>query len=627
MLNRKYIAVMHDLLMAAISIHIALYMRLGDNYVLFAKGYLLPSTAVFATLVVTIAMLMRLHQRFWRYASMQDLMVITKVVTISVVVFYLTLFLFTRLHNVPRSVPFIHWMILMGMLGGPRLLYRMFKERSIAVDISQQRKVPVLLIGAGDDAELFLREMQRNPDSPYRVVGIVDDRKESHGRNLHGVRIWGDSSGIKQVVDKLAAKDEAPQRLIITDRHIDGAQMRYLLELSEQIGIPLGRLPRLSEISNGLSEALEIKPIAVEDLLGRAQNTYDKSSMKELVAGKVVMVTGAGGSIGSELCRQISSFEPRILVLFEMSEYNLYQLEQELEASYPHQQRHYILSDVRDEESLNHIIRTHKPEIVFHAAAIKHVPIAEANPEETVLTNIFGTKYLADACITHGVAAMVMISTDKAVNPTNVMGATKRAAESYTQALGQEYNDGATKFITVRFGNVLGSTGSVVPLFQKQLAAGGPITITHPEMVRYFMTIREAVELVIYAATMGVSQAESNGTIFVLDMGQPVRISDLAMQMIKLAGLRPDIDIKIEYTGLRPGEKLFEELFHFSENVVKTAHDSIMRSAPRSVKLAMLKQLFVQLHAAAQQRQKDDVLKQLKQIVPEFSSPKHEEIT
>ncbi|MGB1540384.1 MAG: UDP-N-acetylglucosamine 4,6-dehydratase family protein, partial [Rickettsiales bacterium] len=339
-----------------------------------------------------------------------------------------------------------------------------------------------------------------------------------------------------------------------------------------------------------------------------------------MVEGKRVMVTGAGGTIGSELVRQIAAAKPEEIHLVEQSEFNLYQMDQELGEKFPDLPRKAIIADVRDAEYMDRLIGELKPAVVFHSAAIKHVPLAEYNPHEAILTNVFGTKHVADACVKHGVSAMVLISTDKAVNPANVMGATKRLAECYCQAIGSDAKArGNTRFLTVRFGNVLGSTGSVVPLFEKQLKQGGPITITHPDMVRYFMTVREAVELVLQAAAMGAQgDASHSGAIFVVDMGQPVRIEELAVQMIRLAGLKPHEDIDIVYTGLRPGEKLYEELFHYSESSLPTDLEGILLASPRKMELSKLKSPLSKLYKTCVARDWSATRSQLQSLVPEF---------
>jgi len=344
----------------------------------------------------------------------------------------------------------------------------------------------------------------------------------------------------------------------------------------------------------------------------------DRASMAQLVAGKRVLVTGAGGSIGSELVRQMLPHNPAAILLYEQSEYTLYEIDREVAGAAPELARHAVIGDVRDGAQLQRVFGCFKPQLVFHAAAIKHVPMAEMNPEQAVLTNIVGTKLVADACVAHAVQAMVQISTDKAVNPTSVMGASKRAAEIYTQMLAQE--GGATRFITVRFGNVLNSAGSVVPLFQQQLQAGGPLTVTHKDMTRYFMTIGEAVQLVLQAAALGLG-LEEQAPIFVLDMGEPVKIEALACQMIRLSGKRPYVDIPIIFTGLRPGEKLFEELFAEGENLRTTAHQSIRLAHARPIERVELLACMVELASAAQAGQQNALRPLLKRLVPEYDLP------
>jgi O-antigen biosynthesis protein WbqV len=344
--------------------------------------------------------------------------------------------------------------------------------------------------------------------------------------------------------------------------------------------------------------------------------------MKALCAGRRVLVTGAGGSIGSELVRQISDFGPARLALLESSEYHLYEIDMALGRQFPELPRAALLADVRDARRINALLAAERPEIVFHAAALKHVPMVEAHPDEGILTNAIGTRIVADACVRHGAAAMVVISTDKAVNPTSVMGASKRLAEQYCQALdiaeAKKEKEGATQFVIVRFGNVLGSTGSVVPLFQRQLAQGGPLTVTHPDMKRYFMTVREAVELVLEATALGTRAAASQGKIYVLDMGEPVKIVDLARQMISLAGLRPEIDIKIAFTGPRPGEKLYEEVLHDSEPPQATDYDGILLAAPRVAEHAALTRAIDALVAAARAGNSAEILALIRHNLPEY---------
>jgi FlaA1/EpsC-like NDP-sugar epimerase len=622
-INRSVIAMLHDTVMAAASLVLSLYLRLGDA--LF--GYLLPdihlTVIMFTAIAVSVFVSMRLYRGLWRFASMQDLITLTKAATIALAIFYLALFLYNRLEGMPRSVPFIHWMVLLVLLGGPRFAYRIIKDRMVgrSFTLRDDRRIPVLLVGANENTEHFLRDTERNAHASYRAVGIIVGDARMHGQVMHGVRIYNALHDVPFIVRKISRRAEKPQRIIVADEHIDGVTMRNLLDQANEMGMTLARLPRLTEFKSGLAEGHEIRPIAVEDLLGRAQNAHDKTAMRALISGKRVLVTGAGGTIGSELVRQIASFAPEALFLFEQSEFNLYQIDMELAEKYVDLPRKPLLGDVRDAAALDHVFATHQPQVVFHAAAIKHVPMAEYNPEEAILTNVMGTRNVADACVAHKVAAMVLISTDKAVNPANVMGATKRLAECYCQSLGSTPSArGDTRFITVRFGNVLGSTGSVVPLFEKQLKRGGPITVTHPDMVRYFMTVREAVELVLQAASMGARpEEERHGLIFVVDMGQPVRIAELAEQMIRLSGHKPYEDIHIVFTGLRPGEKLYEELFHPSETSLKTDHEGILLASSRRLELAELMPPLDALATACRKRQLAEAYAALQRLVPEFS--------
>lgn len=623
-LSRNLLAAMFDTGMAGLSFVLSVYVRLGSEQWYLAHDYLLPGTVVFTLVSVVVFTYMRLYRGLWRYASMQDMVSIVKAVTLCVLFFAVLMFTFTRLEGMPRSVVFINWMLLSFMLGGPRFLYRACKDRTLRLNFSLKDapKIPVLLVGAGDQAEQFIRDMSRDPRAPFVVVGLVDDKPGQRGRTIHRVRIMGDTGALGFIVRKLENKGLRPQKIILADEHAAGSGVRHLLEVADSLGIPLARLPRLSEFKHGIADRLEVRAIAVEDLLGRPQNVLDRESMRVLVEGKRVLVTGAGGTIGGELTRQLAAFKPAELILIEASEFNLYHIDREIREAFPELQLTIVLCDVRDGRHVEAVFGTHRPQLVFHAAAIKHVPMAEINIAEAILTNVFGTRIIAEACQRYRVQAMVMISTDKAVNPGNVMGASKRLAESFCQALGS-VAEGKTKFITVRFGNVLGSTGSVVPLFQEQLKKGGPLTVTHRDITRYFMTVREAVELVLQAAVLGVGMHERQECIFVLDMGQPVRIYDLAVQMIKLAGLRPDEDIKIHFTGLRPGEKLYEELFHFNESVAKTQHESISLASPRFTDMTILRKSLDTLYGYCSERKTDEALALLKTLVPEFKSLFH----
>lgn len=616
--HRGHAAFVHDVLMAAASFVLAVYLRTGDDWV---PGWdlvtWLLATGSFTTAAGAAFLSSRMYKGVWRYASVNDMMALVRAATLTILGFTLLMFLVTRMDELPRSVPIINWFILIAMLGGPRFLYRMFKDHRQATKVARDARIPVLLVGAGDEAELFIRAT-RAPDAEYRAVGVISERGARVGRHIHGIDVLGSFDELSAVVNALARKSQAPQRLIITDHRLDGAIVRRLLDDADQLGMSLARIPRLTDLKAGVADTVSIRPIAIEDLLGRPQMVLDREAMAAMIQGRRVLITGAGGSIGSELVRQISDFGPSMLVLFEACEFNLYSIDMELGNRWPDLDRRPILGDIRDVERVMGVMKAHQPDLVFHAAALKHVPMVESNPDEGVLTNTVGTRIVADCCREAGVGLMVQISTDKAVNPTNVMGASKRVAEMYTQALDLECSDDSARFVTVRFGNVLGSTGSVVPLFQRQLSEGGPLTITHPDMTRYFMTVREAVELVLQASAYGLSSPSHRGKIFVLDMGEPVKIVHLARQMIRLAGLRPEIDIKLSFTGLRPGEKLFEEIFHEAEPPMPTDRNGILIATPRLVDRHELGIALSELEMACTSHQPERVLAIIRRLVPEY---------
>ncbi|PPR22280.1 MAG: UDP-N-acetyl-alpha-D-glucosamine C6 dehydratase [Alphaproteobacteria bacterium MarineAlpha10_Bin3] len=608
---------MHDVLMAAASFPLSLFLRVGNEMPYFARSFLFEGTLMFTAVAAGVFWFAGLYRGIWRYASVKDLVALTRAVSLVVLIFLPLLFLFTRLQDVPRSLPLINWFVLLALLGGPRFLYRLFKDRRLEQGQAANGlpRIPVLLIGAGDQAELFIREQARNRNAAYRVIGAVDESGGRVGREIHGVPILGRLEDIDAIIaDQLETK---PHRMILTKERFDGDTVRNLLTLADAHGMTLARLPRMSELRDGVGDRLEIQPVAVEDLLGRPRTVLDRDAMRELITGRRVLITGAGGTIGSELARQIAAIGPGALILLDHSEYLLYEIDMALAKAHPALDRVPVLGDVRDRGRIDDVIAREKPNLVFHAAALKHVPMVERNPNEGVLTNVIGGRNVADACRAANVELMVQISTDKAVNPANVMGATKRLAEGYCQALDMAGRAaGGTRFAIVRFGNVLGSTGSVVPLFQRQLAQGGPLTVTDPDMTRYFMTVREAVELVLQASALG--QSESEGHIFVLDMGKPVRILDLAHQIIRLAGLQPGIDIAIEIIGLRPGEKFHEALLHDAEESVPTRCEGLMLARPRIADLALMTNTFDELEQSARARDTARTLALLHSLVPEF---------
>lgn len=630
--QRQLLGIAHDIVMAALSIVAAFYLRLGWEGLLAHQGMLLIAASAYTFTAMAAFQISGLNRGLWRYASVADLVAILKAATLSLLVFVPVMFYLTRLEDFPRSVLAIQWILLVMLLGGPRLIYRAMRDRRVlqsrGYDESELH-IPVLVVGTGDAAELFIRGAQKDPTRKYKVVGLIDDRKRRIGAAIHEVPVLGAPEDIEKVILGLRKKNTAPQRLIFTDETMVRS-LKDLADRAEKLGLKLSRLPNPTEFQEGLGDgAPDLQPIAIEDVLGRPQAPLDLDAIAGFIARRRVLVTGAGGSIGAELARQIAGFSPARLVLLDNGEFNLYDVDRETRSCFPFLDVVSVLADVRDGGRISRIFKSEKPELVFHAAALKHVPIVELNPAEGILTNVRGTQHVADAALACGALAMVQVSTDKAVNPANVMGASKRLAEYYCQALDLAAGKGearmGTRFMTVRFGNVMGSSGSVVPLFKRQLAQGGPLTVTHPDIKRYFMTTREAVGLILQASAQGVARQAARGRIFVLDMGEPVKIVDIARRMIRLAGLEPDRDIKIVYTGLRPGEKLFEELFDASETPVATETPATFAAIPQPMELLILKRAFEHLEALAKAGESLEILRFLKSLVPGYNPGEKDE--
>ena len=543
----------------------------------------------------------RLNRAIWRYTSLSDAMMIVRASLLTAILVY---FPFTVWRNQmgpsPSLAPVLAFFFMVAFLTAPRVLARYHADGRTPKPFTTHPRlsvasVPVVVVGKAGRIEPFVRELNRKGRRDYSVVGILTEGVEWHGRHIHGVGVLGGPEDLAEALAFLGQRRIRPQRLIIADDEIQEG-IAELLERAGAFGLTVGRLPRLTDFDADADSASAVQPVDLRDLLGRPQVVLDREAMGRLISGRRVLITGAGGSIGSELCRQIADFGPSRLTLLENSEFNLYAIGKELDERAPALSRQDVLADVRDGASVQRLFAAERPDIVFHAAALKHVPLVEANMIEGARTNVMGVQVIADACARHGAAVMVLISTDKAVNPHNVMGATKRWAEAYCQAMDLE--GGPTRFIAVRFGNVLGSSGSVAPLFQRQIAAGGPVTVTHPDVSRFFMTIPEAVGLVLQASALGSTKNSLRGEVHVLDMGKPIRILDLARQMIRLSGKRPDIDVKIEFIGLRPGEKLYEELVHEHERHTEAEGLGVFSVSPRTTDFAILRRQMAELAAA-----------------------------
>ena len=613
----------YDFVATAAAFFLSIWLAVGTGFKWAGvkdPGFYVWTTLSFALISTSVFVFHSLHKGVWRFTSFRDLQNICRCTSLSVLIFLPIVFLLSRGEDLPRSSIFLAFVLCTAFLSAPRVMFRAFHERGVTLIFSPtaSHRIPVYLIGVGARTESFIREVGRDPQSAYVVKGLIAPTEYWVNREVQGVPVLASIAGLPAFIEKLRHSDRPVQRFVIADDGLSQSIKDSLLALTSEHGISLGRLSASTEIHDANSSGSELKPVALEDLLHRPQKRLDRRAMKKMIEGRRVLITGAGGSIGSELVRQIISFNPAHVSLLDNCEYNLYAIDQELEQSRCTVSRRAILCDIRERKRLSQAFNMEQPEIVFHAAAYKHVPLVEQNPLEGVRTNVVGTRNVADACVSHSVQAMVMISTDKAVNPTNVMGATKRLAEAYVQSL--DLAGGVTRFVTVRFGNVLGSTGSVVPLFQKQIASGGPVTVTHPDITRYFMTIPEAVQLVLQASVSGTQSDDYRGKLFVLDMGEPVKIADLARQMIRLAGKRPDDDIEIKYVGLRPGEKLHEELLHAREHVVQSPQPGLLLAAPRASVPQFLAREIDTLEQAVNSGDEDAGLRLLRRAIPEFIS-------
>jgi O-antigen biosynthesis protein WbqV len=622
-LDRLLLNIVLDGMLAALAVPLARWIA-APGFAVLSPLWELPAGAV-ALLIGGLPF--RLSLQYWRFAGINDLLGLVGGSLGGAAVFALLLWSL-ELPWPSLSFPVIHALTLLVVLGTPRAAYRLSKGRARGLVRRAEETTAeqtVLLVGAGEGADLFLRALSQDRRQMLRVIGLLSLGTRQTGRRIHGHPILGSLAEAETVLAQLAEDQALPALLVVTDTDLAGAPLGRLLEAADRLGIAVRRAPRPTALhpARRAAEAIALQPVSIEELLNRPQVRLDREGMARLIQGRRVLVTGAGGSIGSELARQVAALGPDQLVLLDNGEYALWQIDLELAESHPGVPRRAVIADVRDEPRLRALCEEIRPELVFHAAALKHVPIGEANPLEDLLTNAVGTRHVADAARACGAQAMVLVSTDKAVNPSSIMGASKRLAEMYCQALDMAACRAGTgmRCVTVRFGNVLGSTGSVVPLFRRQLERGGPLTVTHPDMSRYFMTVREAVGLVLQASVVGTGDAvpaAREGGIFVLDMGQPVKIVDLARQMIRLAGLRPDQDVEIRFTGLRPGEKLFEELFHGMEPPVPTGHEGLLMAAPRTADAAIVGRALDEIAHAARAGQLRLALAQLGRLVPEY---------
>ena len=590
----------HDIVACAVAWLLAFWLRFNLEIPAYFLTVAWESLAWVVPVYAVLFLAFGLYRGIWRFASLPDLRRIISAVVIGAIAVP-TIGFMARIGGIPRSVLIMSPLFLVMIMGGSRLAYRAWKEQRFDILIPGERE-PVFVIGAGDAAAALVKELARSPR--WTVVGIFDSDGSMQGSQMHGVNVLGSVTTLGAWARKLSVA----QAIIAMPQASHGTRRRTV-ESCRAAGLKVLTVPSFDDLVSGRVTVSQVRHVELDDLLGRDPVVLDNEGLHTWLTGSVVMVTGAGGSIGAELCRQVAAYRPQRLVLFELNEFALYGMEQAFAERFPDIAIVCAIGDVKDRTRVEQVIRIYRPSVIFHAAAYKHVPLMEnENAWQAVLNNVRGTAVLAEAAIAQGVAKFVLVSTDKAVNPTNVMGASKRLAEMVCQTL---QKPGGTRFVMVRFGNVLGSTGSVIPKFREQIARGGPVTVTHPEITRYFMSIPEAVQLVLQAGLMG-----RGGEIFVLDMGEPVRIVDLARDMIRLSGFT-ESDIRIVYTGLRPGEKLYEEPLAADENSLPTPHAKLRIARARKEDGDWLERLAAWLDASGP-RDDDTVKRELALWVPEY---------
>lgn len=597
--------VLADIITLIFVMFLSLYIRFDFeivNQYLAQSVMALPLFILFYLLMLKI---FHMYNRIWRYAGMRELLGILAATTSGALLFWGASWQ-TGIH-LPRSIYVITYILATSLIGLERLVLHYLvatADRRHAKESSARS--PVLIIGAGDAGAIIAREIVRFHTQKRKLIGFADDDKNKQGHWLGGFRVLGGSKEIPDIVDQYKVEE-----IIIAIPSAKPYIIRKFVNLCAPLKCKISILPGLYQLLDDEVSVQRLRPVSIDDLLQRDEIHLDDKKVRECLEGKCVLVSGAGGSIGSEICRQIMRMNPSKLILMGHGENSIYLIHQELSKEYGKEKLSPVIASIRDKKQLSHVFEYYRPQVVFHAAAHKHVPMMEIQPMAAVLNNIYGTRNMAETAGEYGVERFVMISTDKAVNPTSVMGATKQVAERIIRCCNGKYS---TKYMTVRFGNVLGSRGSVVPLFKKQLAQGGPLTVTDPEMVRYFMTIPEASQLVLQAGSMG-----HGGEVFLLDMGQPVKIMDLARNMIRLSGYEPDVDIKIKITGLRPGEKLYEEPLTDGENATRTDHEKIFIARPEQIDPAVL---GCQIQEFQTCQNGEDVIRVLREIIPDYH-PNH----
>ena len=591
--------------LVALAWYLAFYLRFDSGVPFIYDRFFERTILLVLGIQVATFVAFGFYNHWWRYVSIRDMWTVARGVAAAVLFSLIAIYLVNPVSHVrlPRSIIVMDFLILIALVGGVRLLARTLIERPGARGIVARGK-EALIVGAGDAGQLIIREMLKNPALGYTPIGLVDDDPRKKNLRLHGIRVLGTTDELPHLL-----RDNKPDEVIIAIPSAAGEKRQRIVEMCREVGVPVKTLPAVHELISGeLQLARQLREVQVEDVLGREAVELDISSIASYVTGETVLVTGAGGSIGSELCRQLAALGADALILVDHSESMLVDIERELAYERGFTAAVPVLGDTKNRAKMRQLFERHQPAVVFHAAAYKHVPLMEGNPVESVRNNVLSTRVLSEVSSEVGVKRFVLVSTDKAVNPKNVLGQTKALCEWIVAAAAAREQNG-TRFISVRFGNVLGSSGSVIPLFKRQIARGGPVTVTHPDMTRYFMTVPEAAQLIVQAGALGES-----GDIFVLDMGTPVKILELARNMITLSGKEPESEIAIEFIGARPGEKLHEELWGRGEDAVPTAHPKIMRCACRPVDPAWLDDELADLERLAEAGEALEVVAKLGEL-------------
>jgi FlaA1/EpsC-like NDP-sugar epimerase len=559
-------------------------------------------------LKISCFFLFGLYRGMWRYTSLEDLKRVVKATIFSSLILILAVLYVFHFHGYSRAAYVLDWLLTILFVGGVRIGVRLLLTNNIASFWMLAKKSPLdkrmLIIGAGAAAEKAVREIIENPALKLKPIGFLDDDPQKQGKAIHGILILG-------AVDEIGQLREGFDEILIAIPSANGEQMRRIVKFCEETGKRFRTMSNIGELIDGKVSVKALREVRIEDILGREEVHLEKELLRRLYNNKRILITGAGGSIGSELVRQVCHYHPGALGLLDFSEFNLFQIDMMCHQYFPELQVQTYLTDIRDLLAVKQAVGDFKPDVIFHAAAYKHVPLQEIHPRETVYNNVVGTRNMALTATEHSVERFVLVSTDKAVRPTNVMGAAKRVAEMFLASLNYQSN---TRFVSVRFGNVIGSSGSVIPIFQRQISQGKPVTVTHPEVTRYFMSVPEAAQLILQAGAMG-----QGGEVFILDMGKPVKIADMARDVIRLHGFEPDRDIPIEYIGLRPGEKLYEELITVGEGIMPTSHQKIKVIQGNHGDFQILGTMIDELIAVADTYDAEAIKRELRKIVPEFT--------